>query len=149
VRAVLVILLVACALVVAACGGSSSKRLSRSEFVSKGNAVCAKYNDKLKALAQPRNAKEFADLVHNGKALIKQEIAELRKLKPPAAQQSTFDDMLVGAEDGLPILDQMETAARSGDLRQAQQLDSKLGVKDSQVNGVARRLGLTTCAARA
>jgi len=148
VRAPLVILLVACALVAAACGGSS-KRLTHAEFAAKANAVCSKYNDRLKALPAPRNAKQFADLVHNGKALIKQEIADLRKLRPPAAEQSTFDGMLVGAADGLPILDQMETAARSGDLRRAQQLDAKLGIKDSQVNAVARRLGLGSCAARA
>ena len=146
-RALLALVLVACATVVAACGGSS--RLSRDDFAAKANGVCRKYNDELRSLPQPRSASEFADFVHKGKSLVKQEIGELRRLKPPSDLQPSFDRMLAAADRGLPILDRMETAARGGDLKKAQDLDQQLSAADQQANATARRLGLATCAARA
>ena len=146
-RALLVLLLLAFTLGVAACGGSSP-RLSRSDFVQKANAVCEKYNDELRALPRPTSAAEFADFVHKGKALVRKQVDELGGLKPPAALQPAFDRLLAVAGREAPILDQMEVAAKGGDLKKAQRLDAKLSAVDAKANGDARRLGLTVCAER-
>jgi hypothetical protein len=53
--------LAAVALVLTACGGGGGKRLTRPEFIKRGDAVCTKYRAKNKALQKNAPAKSPTD----------------------------------------------------------------------------------------
>ena len=82
-------------LVAAACGGGGGDtRLSREEFESQANAICAKYQKQLDALGTPSSVEEIPDLVEQALAILNKEVAEIAALNPPTDMQTEFDAMI-------------------------------------------------------
>ena len=58
-------------LLAAGCGGGGSDtRLSREEFESQANAICAKYQKQLDAIGTPSSVEEIPDLVEQALAIL-------------------------------------------------------------------------------
>ena len=66
-----------------AAAGASDTRLSREEFQSQANAICAKYQKQLNALGTPSSLEEIPDLVEQALAILNKEVAEIAALNPP------------------------------------------------------------------
>ncbi|HKR65457.1 MAG TPA: hypothetical protein VJZ00_17130 [Thermoanaerobaculia bacterium] len=135
-------------LLLAGCGGGGGgKRLSRQEFDSKGNAICAKYNAKQKSVAQPKNLNDLSPALRKLLPLARQQLDELKKLSPPQSDDAAWKKLLARAqEENDLVANRLLPASDKKDVAKIQQLLNDLQTLDQQNNTDAQKLGLSTCA---
>ena len=93
-------------LAAAGCGGGSEDRLTHDEFLSQGNAICAKYDGQIEAAGQtafasagqPTEAEIQAFAENTLLPTVEKEIDELRSLSPPEEDEATVDEILDKAQ---------------------------------------------------
>jgi hypothetical protein len=137
-------LLLAC-LLLAGCGGSSGKRLTKQEYASKADAVCAKYNEQVKALDNPTNLSELASVADKTIPILDSAIEDLHKLKAPASEQQTADRWLDQVENLKDDLSEIRDKAKDKDMQGVQAVVPKAQEHNSQSNALATQLGMSVC----
>jgi len=132
-------------LLAAGCGGGSSVRLSKTEFQSQANAICAKYQKQLNALGSPTSLDEIPDLVDKALAILNKEIDEIADLNPPEEFQDQFDSMLAASDKTKQAADDLSSAAKAGDQAAVQKALEEGNAASSQADQIAGELGLNSC----
>ena len=123
-------------LAAAGCGGS--------DFESKANNLCKRYNAKVKAIPSPTSAQApaLASYLTRVSALVEEGTAKLRALKPPSDKKSAYEGFLSSLDQEAVVARQAERSAKGGDAKaavaQVQQID---GI-NKQVNAHAKAAGL-------
>ena len=131
-----------------ACGGSSYKGLSKADYTTKADAICAAGNKKLTAVSKTLTPKsslaDFQKLYREDFAnTTRDEITQLRALKPPKADRATLSKMLDDLSTGVDQLVAEVGGAKSiADLSKLKQPDS---VKSATT--AAKAYGLAACGA--
>ncbi|MHB8533570.1 MAG: hypothetical protein ACYDC2_12700 [Solirubrobacteraceae bacterium] len=120
--------------------GSAGKQAP--QFTAEGNAICARAQQRARALTQGARLKpeSFGAAVR----LLTQTFRELEKLQPPVESAAGFRRFLALARAEINILAAAATALRNHDPRAARALTSKL--VSSASNRAAAKIGLTVCA---
>jgi hypothetical protein len=138
------------ALVAGGCGGGGGKRLSKAEFVSRADAICAKYEKRVQnrmAGVPAGDQKQLASSIKNVLPLIRKGNDELRSLKPPGSLQSRFDRWMVLADAEVGAAQKLQEALDKNDIQAIQAAFKELQTKDAAQDRIARQdLGLTGCA---
>jgi hypothetical protein len=138
------------ALVAGGCGGGGGKRLSKAEFVSRADAICAKYEKRVQnrmAGVPAGDQKQLASSIKNVLPLIRKGNDELRSLKPPGSLQSRFDSWMVLADAEVGAAQKLQEALDKNDIQAIQAAFKELQIKDAAQDRIARQdLGLTGCA---
>ena len=130
----------------AACGGGGDDRLSQEEFQEQANAICGKYEQKLKDLGSPSSPADIPDFVRNGVPLLRQGLAELRALKPPADVQEDYDRMLDETAKAIPAAEDLAAAVDKTDVAGVQKASKALQQASDASDKIALELGLDRCA---
>lgn len=135
------------ALLAAACGGGDGggDRLTKAEFQSQANAICAKYQDQLDALDTPTSIEEIPDLVDQALAILDKEIDEIAALNPPEELQGDFDKMLAASDKTKAAADDLSAAAKSGDQGAVQKALDEGNAASKEADQLAGNLGLDKC----
>jgi hypothetical protein len=133
------------ALFAAGCGGGGEEPLSKAEFQSQANAICAKYEKQLKALGTPSSIEEIPDLVEQALAVLNKEIDEIAALNPPEDLQSDFDKMIAASNKTKAAADDLSAAAKSGDQAAVQQALEDGNAASKEADQLAAGLGLSEC----
>jgi hypothetical protein len=141
-RAALAVVVVA---LVAGCGGGSN-RLSKDEYAKRADAICSKYNAKLKALARPASISALPDYVDKALPLARKGDDELRGLKPPKDEVQTAKEWLDQNDSVVGSMERLRDAAKKGDRAGIQTALNEATSANRTANGFARRLGLRVCA---
>jgi hypothetical protein len=135
-------------LALAGCGGGgSSTSASKAGFAKEADQVCAAINKRVAKLARPRSASESLLAIRRQQTLREEELAGLRAVTSPAAQQQRYAEYLSGlaAEDMLGNADYHDIKAGQEEKLAAVVLQgSKLSEK---LTRDAKALGLKDCAA--
>jgi hypothetical protein len=143
-------LAVAVALVAGGCGSGDGKRLSKAEFVSRADAICAKYEKRVQsrmADVPAGDQKQLASSIKNVLPLIRKGNDELRSLKPPGSLQSRFDSWMGLADAEVDAAQNLQNALEKNDIQAIQAAFKELQAKDAAQDRIARQdLGLTGCA---
>jgi len=137
--------LVAALGVLAGCGGGGGKELTRQEYASKADSICTKYNQQVKALQNPANLSELADVADKTIPILDNAIHDLRKLKPPKDEAKVADQWLsqvAGLKDGLT---EVRYKAKGNDLQGVQAVVPRAQNHNSRSNELATELGMTIC----
>jgi hypothetical protein len=105
-------------LVLVACGGGSS--LSKSDYVSKAEAICKDANDKFKALARPSDPKSFESFVDGTIQIADDATKELKGLDPPSADKKELEAKVIEPlesqiTEGRKFLDKVKKAVAAND----------------------------------
>ena len=129
----------------AGCGGGGSTQLTRDEYAKKADAICAKYTQQTKALANPSNLSELADVADKTLPILDHALSDLRKLKPPANEQATVDQWLAAVENLEGDLKQIRDKARSNDMQGVQSVVPKASQHNAKSNQLATQLGMKVC----
>ena len=122
------VLALAAAVAAAGCGGGGGgKPLSKSAFIAKADGICTDANkniptppaelknvDPTAASATDAQLKTFGDYLDKLVKLYRSELGDLRKLKPPADLQDTWDRALATREETLNEGGEAAKAARDG-----------------------------------
>ena len=131
--------------VLAGCGGGSSKPLTKQEYASKADAICSKYNQKIKALGNPKNISDLANAADKALPLIDSAIGEFKKLKPPTAEQGTASQWIVQVEGLGSDLKEIRDKAKAKDLPGVQAVLPKAQQDNARSNQLATQLGMSVC----
>ena len=130
---------------VAGCGGGSG-RLSKGEYAKRADAICTKYNAKLKALARPTSISALPDYVDKALPLARKGDDELRGLKPPKDEEQTAKEWLDQNDSVVGSMERLRDAAKKGDRAGIQTALNEATSANQSANRLARQLGLTVCA---
>jgi len=136
------------ALVVAAgCGGGGggSKRLTRADYASQADSICGKYNQQTKALANPSNLSDLADVADKTIPILDKALNDLHKLKPPGDEQATADQWLAQVENLKGDLKEIRDKAKSTDMQGVQAVVPQATQHNKKANQLATQLGMTVC----
>jgi hypothetical protein len=137
--------LVGVLVLLAGCGGGGDTRLSREEFESQGNAICAKYQKQLQAVGNPSSIDEIPDLVDQAVAILNREIAEIAALNPPADMQTEFDALIDASNNTKDAADDLSQAAKDGDRAAVQKALDEGKAASEKADQIATQLGLDSC----
>jgi hypothetical protein len=132
-------------LLVTACGGGGGDRLSKAEFQSQANAICAKYEKQLKAIGSPTSLDEIPDLVGQALVILDKEIDEVSALNPPEELQDTFDQLIAATNKTKAAADDLSEAAKSGDQAAVQKALEEGNAASKEADDLAGNLGLESC----
>ena len=130
---------------VAGCGGGSG-RLSKDEYAKRADAICTKYNAKLKALARPTGISELPAYVDRALPLARKGDDELSALKPPKDEEQTAKEWLDQNDSVVGSMERLRDAAKKGDRAGIQTALNEATSANRTANGLARQLGLKVCA---
>jgi hypothetical protein len=133
-------------LLFAACGGGGDgKRLTKAEYASKADAICGKYNQRVKALGTPSNLKELAAVADKTVPILGNAVRDIRKLKPPQNEQETVDQWLDGLKKLEDDLTEIRDKAKDNDMQAVQDVVPKAEQHNTRSNELATELGMTVC----
>lgn len=135
----------------AACSGGSD-RLTKTELISQGDAICKTFSDKAGPIGQGITAAPSADNLDQYAAAFGQletvfgdMIAGLKALVPPETDQARLDGITSSLEDELTALREAKTAAENGDLTAFNAAGTQIGQLDSQTSQLATTYGFQVC----
>jgi hypothetical protein len=140
-----IVLAVVIAGLAAGCGGGSD-RLSRVEYAKRADAICTKYNAKLKALSRPTSISGLPTYVDEALPLARKGDDELRALKPPEDEKQTAKEWLDQNDSVVGSMERLRDAAKKGDRAGIQTALNEASSANQTANRLARRLGLRVCA---
>ena len=157
------LVLVATALIVAGCGGSSktqssssasagsgagetgaSSELTNSELIAKADAICARANAELSS-SSVKSEQDYATVMPQDAAYFESEAGQLRGLKPPAGMEKDWNQIVANfqviAEDIAKVGEyaQKKTLARGAALYKA------ANEARQQIFAIAKRNGFKVC----
>ena len=131
----------------AGCGGGGGDGLSQEEFRQQADAICEKYDKKIQALGSPQSPADIPAYVQKGIPLLRQGIAELRALKPPADVEDDYNRMLNETAKAIPAAEKLADAAEKNDAAAVQDAIKEGQQADEASDELATKLGLGRCAA--
>ena len=132
-------------LLAAGCGGGGEEPLSKAEFQSEANAICAKYEKQLNALGTPSSIDEIPDLVQQALVILNKEIDEIAALNPPDELQSDFDKLIAASNKTKAAANDLSAAAKSGDQAAVQKALEDGNAASDEADQLATGLGLGEC----
>jgi hypothetical protein len=140
---------VAVALVVAGCGGSSNEIAS---FNAKVEAICAATNTRLGALEAPisvsgkRRDEVLSKLVSREIPIDESEIRKLGSLMAPGAEREPYADAVAEARDDVGALREIVAALRSDNAAKLSSITEHSGALSDVAVAAMQRLHLNPCA---
>lgn len=129
----------------AGCGGGGGERLTKQEYASKADAICAKYNREVKKLDNPTNLSELARVADQTLPFLDAAISELEKLSPPASEQAKADQWLSQVENLKEDLAEIRDRAKDKNMQAVQAVVPKAEEHNRRSNALATELGMTVC----
>jgi hypothetical protein len=136
--------LVLALLLVAGCGGSG-ERLTKQEYASRADAICAKYNGEVKKLGNPKNLSELVKVADQTLPILDNAIKDLKKLNPPASEQAKADQWLSQVEKLKDDLAEIRDRAKDNNMQAVQAVVPKAEEHNRRSNALATELGMTVC----
>ncbi len=127
------------------CGGGSRKPLSKAEYASKADAICGKYNQQIKAFANPKNLSDLAKVSDKTLPILDHAIGDLSKLEPPASEKALADQWLAQVRNLKDDLQEIRDKAKAGDLPGVRAVVPKATDHNAKNNALADQLGMSVC----
>ena len=137
--------LVAALVLAAGCGGDVGKRLTKDEYASRADAICATYNRDVAKLGTPETFSAVADVADRTLTVLGKAIADLKKLNPPVIEKAKVDQWLAQVENLEEDLKEIRDAAEAKDRQALLAVVPKAEEHNRRSNALAMELGLTVC----
>jgi hypothetical protein len=137
-------------LALAGCGGSSgdgSGELSKEDYATRANAICAEAVKKLDALGEFKDFEELSQDMKVGEAALRKSAADLRSLQPPAKLKARHAQLVDLQDQTADIAQRIAAAAKSNDQIEMQKQAERADKLTAESNRIARSLGLDDCVA--
>ncbi len=137
---------------IAACGGDDAP--SQEDFAERANEICRKAEESLQNVGQnAESPQDIADAVDRVIDESRNAVEDLADLERPDGDAGDTAEEFVNAtrreiqDEGIPALEDLRDALRSGDQEAAQQAAQRLqGIDTGDSNRAARELGANACA---
>jgi hypothetical protein len=127
-----------------ACGGG--KTLSKEDYGSQLNAICADYNAKVKEIGEPTNISEVAD---KGPQLLDEldaAIAKAEKLKAPSEIKADADKFISVVRELRGLISDLIDAVRENDTATISSFQARAEALFAERDALGQKLGAPACA---
>ena len=131
--------------VLAACGGSGGNRLSKTEYASRANAICAQFNRQVAGFGGAADLKALARLSDRTLPALEETTRKLRALRPPKDEEAIANEWLASLERLHADVVRIRDRARANDLRGVQRVVPGATKDNRRADALANRLGATAC----
>lgn len=128
------------AVLVAGCDGGGA-----SSFMARADAICRRESRAVKRLPAPRDFAEQQVAYERQVAIVRVEIAGLRRLDAPAELELPLQGLIKAIKDELDAGKSLHLAGLFGDVESAQGADYRGKEAARRASVYARRLGLSAC----
>jgi hypothetical protein len=135
-------------LLAAGCGSSGSDKLSKADMAKKADAICVKYNAKVKALGQPSDVASFKPYLNKLLPLSVSQRSELVALKPDDAVKAEWEGNLKDYDIQQQGLKDAQAALNKGDTAGFQRIVKDLGPKSTASNKKLDAFGAPHCGSK-
>src|SRR5437899_7566854 len=129
--------------------GSSAKALTKAEFVKQGDVICKRADDTLNKkgleifVLRP-TPKELSGFLGEAIPIFNGALADLDKLKPPKADQTSVNAMIAAGRSDLRKVEAIRTRAAAGDEKAGDEL-FKLQSATPNFDAKAKSYGFKEC----
>ena len=137
-----------------ACGGgggsasgtaTASAQLSAPDFRAQADAICQKYDARIKDLGTPTSVDDLQDFIAKAEPIVEQGNAELHGLNPPDELQADWDRVLQIQDQNVQKFHDLEGAIQNGDMTQVQAISKSMNSTQAEAQQLAQKLGLQNC----
>jgi hypothetical protein len=141
-----VLLLATCA-VLAGCGSSGEKRLSKEEYAHRADAICARFNRQQPSLPNLQNVtvKQVEQLASQTIPLLDRTIADLKRLRPPKDEEAKALLWLASLQDLRADAVKIRDRAHANDLAGVAALVGPSNRDERTSERLAAALGTSVC----
>ncbi len=124
--------------------GAGASGATAAEFAAQANALCAKFDGQIAAVAQPTETTPAALGAYLDQALtlLDQQIAELKALSPPASVSTAWAKILQTIDAEQVQIEALIPRLKSGD---ATAITAMQAISSDDINAQFDALGMTTC----
>jgi hypothetical protein len=129
----------------ASCGGGGGDPLTKEEYIAEADAICKDANEQIDALGEPQSAEDIAEFAEQAVAIGEEQLAKLRALRPPEADEATLNGAYELIEQQLDLARQLGPAAEEGDLARIQELVAEGQRINDEADQIAADYGLEEC----
>jgi len=125
---------------------SPSATISRSEYQSRANAICASMNAKGNSLQDPGNDQaKLKQVVDQAIPITSDGLAQLRQLPQPPGDEATIQGFFAKLDKLIGDLKDESAALGANDMKKASQIASNFKADSAAANDAANGYGLTVC----
>ena len=132
-------------LTLAACGSGGGNRLTKAEYASRANAICARFNRQVQSFGGAESLKALARLSERTLPALDATTQKLRRLRPPKDEQATASAWMSSLERLHRDVSTIRDRASANDLAGVQRLVPGASRDNRRSDDLADRLGATTC----
>jgi hypothetical protein len=137
--------------------GSSSKTISKADFIKRADAICASGNQRIRALPQPNlnpskvttaQLPQLASFLGQFLMVLQSEYDQIVALPSPSSDKSTIDQALASVKQSIGVFAQMRQRAMAGDVAGFKTLfaqENGPGSANNRANALAKQFGLKVC----
>ena len=127
---------------------SPSATISRSEYRSRANAICASMNAKGNSLQDPgTDQAKLKQVVDQAIPITSDGLAQLRQLPEPLGDEATIQGFYAKLDKLIADLKDESAALQANDLPKASQIATTFKADSAAANSAANAYGLTVCGA--
>jgi hypothetical protein len=120
--------------------------ITRSEYQSRANAICAGMNAKGNSLQDPgTDPTKLKQVVDQAIPITSDGLAQLRQLPQPPADQATIEGFFAKLDKLIGDLKDESAALGAHDMNRASQIASNFKADSTAANDAANAYGLTVC----
>ncbi len=129
--------------VLAGCG--SSNRLTKAEFIEKGDEICTELKELEEELSLVKSFEELEELMGPAIDKTNQALEDFRDLNPPEEDEETINKFLSIGEEQLPLMEEYKKAVGEEDREKAFAIYEEVNEKEKRSDKIARDYGLKAC----
>jgi hypothetical protein len=138
------LLLTLAGLAFAGCGGGGDE-LSRSELISKADAICHSVNAKTRALGRPASFADLERLGGKARTITDDGISKLKELTPPKELQDDWNRFVDMADRQRGFTSDLVDAAKAKDAQKVQRIATAASANANKLHALAKRNGFQDC----
>jgi hypothetical protein len=131
-------------LVVAACGGGGA-RLSKTEYAKRADAICARYEQAIRALGQPKSLDELTAFTDKAVPIAQKAVDDAARLRPPKDEEKLAESWHAVTQKVVDAIGRLGAAARKGDQNGAKAALAAGDTANTNANNLGRQLGMDAC----
>ena len=140
------LLVIGMVLVLSSCGGGSSKRLTKEQFVTKANALCASFNKEVNKAGDPTTPAQAIAYFNKLLPLDKKLVGGIDKLKPPSSEEANVNRIVALGKEEIARAEATLAAIKKNDLTLANKLTAENKTKSTESKTLFNKLGINECA---
>ena len=139
------LLVVVALFLLAACGSSGGKRLSKQEYAKRANAICARFNQQVQSFGSANSLPQLADLATHTLPALRNATTRLRALRPPKDEEAKAKQWMDSLDTLQTDVAKIRDLARTNDLGGVRKLVPGTTADNRRSDRLADSLGATTC----